>query len=335
MELLFILPLLIGFGLYEFFTSDSGDSGDDQNPDDNGGTDNGGTDNGGTDNGPTATVFSGDTNAEDIEGGADDDVLAGGGNDDTLTGGDADDLMLGEAGEDSMSATQGYDTLLGGAGNDSMVGGRGQDWLIGGAGDDFLLGGEGDDTLSGSSGADTLEGFKGNDLVSGLDIRNENDALAFNLLGTTSAANQIAQGLEDYVSANFDVTETPDILARLDRGLTSADAADKADDELFGGRGDDTLIGDFSDTMTGGRGQDDFEILSDGANEAVTVTDLDTSRDALNITVPAGTNPAAILVNGATPDEGVSVVIAGDVVAILKGLTTADIPAGFIKVTVG
>ena len=330
MELLFILPLLIGFGLYEIFTSDSKDSGDDENPDDNGGNDNGGND-----NGPTATVFSGDANAEDIEGGAEDDVLAGGGNNDTLAGGDADDLLLGEAGNDIMSATQGFDTLLGGGGDDTIYGGRGQDWLIGGAGDDFLLGGEGDDTLSGSTGADTLEGFKGNDLISGLDIRDDADALETNLLSSTTEATEIAQGLEDYVTTNFDISATPDILARLDGGLTSANTADNADDVLFGGRGDDTLLGDFSDTMTGGRGKDDFEILSSGANEAVTVTDLDTSLDSLRITVPTGTNPAAVLVNGATPDAGVSVVIAGDVVAILKGLTTADIPAGFIKVTVG
>lgn len=329
MELLFILPLLIGFGLYEIFTSDSSDSGDDQNPDDNGGNDNGG--NG---NGPTATVFSGDANAEDIEGGADDDVLAGGGNNDTLAGGDADDLLLGEAGNDVMSATQGYDTLLGGGGDDTIYGGRGQDWLIGGAGDDFLLGGEGDDTLSGSTGADTLEGFKGNDLISGLDIRDDADALQTNLLTSASGATQLAQGLEDYVATNFDVSATPDILARLDGGLTSANTTDKADDVLFGGRGDDTLVGDFSDTMTGGRGQDDFAILSDGANEAVTVTDLDTSLDSLNITVPTGTNPAVTLVNGATPEVGVSVVIAGDVVAVLKGLTAANIPTGFINVTV-
>ena len=327
MELLFLLPLLLGFGLYELFTSDSADSNKDPDPDDNGGTD--------TDNGPTATVFSGDENAEDIAGGAEDDVVAGGGNSDTLSGGDADDLLLGEAGNDSMSATQGFDTLLGGAGNDTIYGGRGEDWLIGGTGDDFLLGGEGDDTLSGSSGADTLEGFKGNDLISGLDIRKDADALETNLLASTTEAGQIAQDLEDYVSTNFDTSTTPNILARLENSLTSADPADTADDQLFGGRGDDTLLGDFSDTITGGRGKDAFGILSDGANEAVTVTDLDPSLDALNITVPTGTNPAVTFVDGATPDAGVSVVIAGDVVAILQGLTAANIPTGFIKVTVG
>jgi len=324
-ELLFILPLLLGFGLYELFTSDSADSNEDPNP----------ADNGGTDNGPTATVFSGDENAEEIAGGEGDDVVAGGGNNDTLTGDDADDVLLGEAGNDVMSATQGYDTLLGGGGDDTIFGGRGQDWLIGGAGDDFLLGGEGDDTISGSTGADTLVGFKGNDLISGLDIRNDADALETNLLASTTEAAQIAQDLEDNVVANFDTSATPDILARLSDGLTSANTTDNADDELFGGRGDDTLIGDYSDTLTGGRGKDDFEILSDGANEAVTVTDLDTSLDALNIIVPAGTNPAVSLVNGATPDVGVSVVIAGDVVAVLQGLTAANIPTGFIKVTVG
>lgn len=330
MELLFLLPLLLGFGLFELFTSDRADSNEDPDPDDNDGTGDGGTD-----NGPTATVFSGDENAEEIAGGAEDDVVAGGGNNDTLAGGANDDLLLGEAGDDFMSATQGYDTLLGGGGDDTIYGGRGQDWLIGGAGNDFLLGGEGDDTISGSSGADTLEGFKGNDLLSGLDIRATANALQTNLLSTATEAAEIAQDLDDYVVQNFDLSETPDILARLGAGLTSATITDNADDALFGGRGDDTLIGDFSDTLTGGRGKDNFEILSDGANEAVTVTDLDTSLDALNIIVPAGTNPAVTLVNGATPEVGVSVVIAGDVVAVLQGLTAANIPTGFIKVTVG
>jgi Ca2+-binding RTX toxin-like protein len=319
-ELLLLLPLLVGVGLLELFTSDPSNSSEDPKPDDNG---------------PTATVFSGDQNAEEIEGGGGDDVVAGGGNNDTLSGGDADDLLLGEAGNDIMSATQGYDTLLGGGGDDKIYGGRGQDLLVGGAGNDFLLGGEGADTISGSTGADTLEGFKGNDLISGLDIRKDADALAVNLLASASGAAQISQNLEDYVATNFDISATPDILARLEGGLTSANTADNADDVLFGGRGDDTLLGDFSDTMTGGLGKDEFGILSSGANEAVTVKDLDPSLDALNIIVPAGTNPAVTLVNGATPDAGVSVVIAGDVVAVLKGLTAANIPTGFIKVTVG
>ena len=320
MELLLILPLVVGLGLYEYFTSDSSDSNDDQNQDDNG-----------TDNTPAATVFSGDDNAEDIAGGAKDDVVAGGGNNDTLSGDDADDLLLGEGGNDSMIATQGYDTLLSGGGDDTIYGGRGQDLLIGGGGDDFLLGGEGDDTISGSSGADTLEGFRGNDLISGLDIRNGADALESNLQTNASDAAETAQDLEDYVAANFDISATPDILARLDDGLTSANLADRGDDVLYGGRGDDTLLGDFSDTLSGGRGKDEFDILSDGAGEAVTVTDLDPSLDTLKITVPTGTNPAVSFVDG---PNGVSVVIAGDVVAVLQQLTAADIPKGFVKVTV-
>jgi len=212
------------------------------------------------------------------------------------------------------------------------VGARGYDTLIGGAGDDTLQGGPGNDVLIGSSGADKLEGGAGDDIISGYDLTSDTTALMINTLTNTPAAASAAE--QAYIQAlrdTFGARLTPDMTSRFSAALSSADS-NNADDELFGGRGNDLLLGDFSDTMTGGEGADQFVINSDGPNEVVTITDLNPAEDRLRIFVPVGTNPAVTLINGATPEIGVTVRIAGDDVAQLLGLTAAQIPANFIQV---
>ena len=320
MELLLLLPILAGVALFgmDFSSSAKDDDGD--------------TDTGGSGSQTTTRVTQGTDSAEPIRGHSGRDFVLGGAGFDKLEGGGGDDILVGEAGADSLYGGTGFDLLLGGAGNDLMYGGKGFDTLIGGAGNDTLIGGAGNDLLVGSSGADKLEGGAGDDTISGYDFVPEVSAASINMLLPEPNATAQVQAILDEAADVFGTAASPERLTRLQGDLLSADS-NNADDQLFGGTGNDLLFGDFSDTMTGGEGADRFVITSDGPDEVVTITDLDVAEDTLRIFVPTGTNPAVSFVNGATPEIGVTVVVAGDAVAQLLGLVAADIPAGFIQIS--
>jgi Ca2+-binding RTX toxin-like protein len=320
MELLLLLPILAGLAFVDFDNFLSFKGGIEKDDDEE------------TPEPDARRVMQGTGNAEEMRGDAGLDFMLGGANADKLEGGDNDDILLGEAGADSLYGGVGYDLLLGGAGNDLIYGGNGYDTLIGGAGNDTLNGGAGNDYLVGSSGADKLEGGDGDDIISGYDLVADVTPAIINMLLPEPQASSQVQAILDKASGVFGQSATPELLTRLQDGLLSADS-NNADDQLFGGKGNDLLLGDFSDTMTGGEGADAFVVNSDGANEVVTITDLDVTEDTLRIFVPIGTNPAVSFVNGATPEIGVTVVVAGDAVAQLLGLVAADIPAGFIQIS--
>jgi Ca2+-binding RTX toxin-like protein len=318
LELLLLLPALAGIAFFGFGSSGGG-ADDTPNPNPN------------TSN-PDDTVIEGTSSADALRGSADREFILGGSNADKLEGGGDDDYLLGEAGSDSIFGGVGFDMMLGGAGNDAMFGGRGFDTLIGGAGNDTLQGAEGNDVLAGSSGADKLEGGAGADVISGYDLSPGTTPSRLSLAVPASLSNASLQAGVDEAETVFGTAATADLISRLRAGLSSADASD-ADDQLFGGRGNDTIYADFSDTITGGQGADQLIVNSNGANEVVTITDLNPAEDTLRIFVPVGTNPAITFVNGATPEIGVTVNVAGDAVARLVGLTAAQIPAGFIQIT--
>jgi Ca2+-binding RTX toxin-like protein len=326
MELLFILPLLLGFAVFGVF--DGGD--------DSGNQTNNQTDSVNPDDQDIVAVGNSSSNALTCANG--DDFVLGGGGSDSIKGASGYDLLLGEAGADTLLGDNGFDTLLGGSGNDLMYGGNGDDLMVGGSGDDYLIGGEGDDTLLGSSGADKLQGEQGNDLVISADnldsvsvILKKYDLESF--LSDESAELQTVLNARYDGDAVFEAPRTPSLLTRVDNALND-NAGGSADDEVFAGFGNDTIIADGSDSITGGAGSDAFEILSGGAGKAVLVRDFLPGTDKINVYVPFGTNPAISFVNGATLDDGVSVIVAGDVVAVLKGLVAANVTAGSIVVTV-
>ncbi len=77
--------------------------------------------------------------ADDIDGGAGDDVIFGQGGDDEIRGGAGNDAIYGGAGNDTLSGDAGADTIRGGAGNDRISVGAG-DKAYGEAGSDrFIL----------------------------------------------------------------------------------------------------------------------------------------------------------------------------------------------------
>jgi Ca2+-binding RTX toxin-like protein len=330
MEILFIMPILIGLAIYSLFDSGSSDSGSNVPNNDDTPT-------------PTPTdtdlVFVGTTGADTLSGGTGRDFILGGSGTDKIEGNKDYDLLLGEGGTDFIFGGRGYDTIFGGAGADSLSGLDGEDYLIGGSGDDVVYGGEGSDALIGSNGSDRLVGDNGDDFISGYDISSDTTALQVNMGGGTVQETEAAlTDLELAISARFsdDVTGTNSISTLIDRVKSALNekSSNLGDDSLFGGRGDDTILADYSDTIVSGSGNDVLTVQSDGANQAVVVIDFIPGLDKLNIFVPASTtNTAYSLVNGTTPPDEVSVVVAGDVVAVLKGLTAADIRTGSIVVT--
>ena len=134
-----------------------------------------------------------------------------------------DGTVLGMDGSESELA---LDSLTGrGGGNDTITGSRASD---------TIYGQEGDDTIYGGSGHDTLYGGTGDDLLVG-DDKPEN-------LAADTVADIKALGTDAALDAFIDSVENPD-----------ADG----NDQLFGGVGNDVLLGmGGDDYLDGGAGED-------------------------------------------------------------------------------
>ncbi|MGA2498982.1 MAG: calcium-binding protein [Tepidisphaeraceae bacterium] len=149
---------------------------------------------------------------------AGDDTIRGSSRNDTLIGGDGNDLILGGSGDDILVGLRGSDTLRGGDGNDSLFGGEGSDRLDGGPGGDFCVGGKGNDFVGGGAGNDILS---------------ENNDYWLNVLGSVV-------GRVGHIDT---------------RSLTiSADAVDRV--VSIPPSPQDRVLGDGSDTLSGGSGID-------------------------------------------------------------------------------
>lgn len=136
--------------------------------------------------------ITGDTVANMLDGGANDDVISGGDGADTLYGGSGDDDLSGDAGDDILVGGAGADTLDGGAGTDTAdysgsasgvnvtinasgnTGGdaagdvlTGIENLIGSGNADTLVGDEASNVIDGRAGGDSIEGGYGDDTIDG------------------------------------------------------------------------------------------------------------------------------------------------------------------------
>ena len=182
----------------------------------------------------------------------------------TLTPGSTlgDDIIAGTIGSDSIEGWDGNDLLYGLESSDSLFGGEGSDVLEGGDGNDFLQGDEGDDSLYGGAGDDTLYGGSGNDEF------------------TTDLGDDSYIG-DDGIDTLVLVDVTRPVF--IDLSVGRASGADIGNDTLsgieniWGGDGADTLIGDSgdnllaggksADSMSGGDGDDIY--LVDNAGDTV------------------------------------------------------------------
>jgi len=184
------------------------------------------------------------------------------------------DTIPGTAGADSIDALGGNDAVYGGDGNDTVMGGAGADYLEGGEGDDFLdLGTEGsqahgqggNDTLLGGAAAELFFGGVGADEIRAGDGR---DTL-------------YGEGDDDRLQGGAG----DDILT----GGTGNDTLDggTGNDNLEGGDGDDRLID--GESMSGGAGNDTFELSVFPVTGEVTIHDLD---GANALVLPQGITPS-------------------------------------------
>ncbi|KAJ8908612.1 hypothetical protein NDN08_005317 [Rhodosorus marinus] len=192
-----------------------------------------------------------------IIGGDGADYLNGGDGDDFIRGGPGSDLILGSAGSDNLKGGSGIDRLVGGEGDDYIGdsskdseakrgpgqplvpdnfahGGNGDDTIVMGDGDDFLEGGAGNDTLSGGDGDDVIVGRGGKDTLRGGD----GDDIVHADLGSSLILAYAGDG--------------GDIFA----GYPGPDDNSyyHVPDKVYGGNGNDSLIGDNMDLLDGGEG---------------------------------------------------------------------------------
>ncbi len=185
----------------------------------------------------------------------DDTLIGGDGTNDTLRGSSGHDTLRGgnetSIGEGNETVGRANDVLDGGANDDKIFGGNGLDHLDGEGGNDVLDGGDATDILDGGLGTDFIDGGAGDPVGSqGADTveYKRNTRVRVDLRRTNPSQGSIAEN---------------DTIRRVEN--------------IRGGTGDDTLIGDgANNTIDGGAGND--ELLGDG-NVDVLIGDV--GRDTL------------------------------------------------------
>ena len=141
--------------------------------------------------------------------------------DDVLTGNEGRNGFWGGAGDDVASGAGGVDYAAGEEGADALTGAAGDDVLDGGSGDDVLDGGGDADRLTGGAGDDDFDGGLGRDRVTFGDARGVEARLADGL-----ATFRDGSGSEKLVAI----------------------------EDLYGGSGDDILVGDDGPNVISGEG---------------------------------------------------------------------------------
>jgi Ca2+-binding RTX toxin-like protein len=266
----------------------------------------------------------GGAGADNFTGTALSNVLTGGGGNDTLNGGAGDDTYVFDVdlilGSDTVTDPGGIDTLdfssttgvnlnvnltvaaaqvvatnltltLGASVVENVTGGDGNDTITGNGSDNVLIGNRGVDILNGNNGADTLNGGDGNDTLNG---GADNDTYVFNA--------GIAQGADSLTDSGgidtLDLSATAAFSVSVNLGLTTAQvvrtgtltitlSSATAFENVIGGSGNDTLIGNTSaNVFTGGAGSD--IITGVGAGDTLSET-RDANFVLADTSVSAGT----------------------------------------------
>ena len=294
-------------------------------------------------------ALSDDGERYDASGAAQDLNVIGGEGDDDITTGSGDDVVAGEGGDDAIVTGPGDDRLLGGGGDDLLNGGEGADVIDGGAGADTISAGAGDDRVfAGEDGDDVIPGA-GDDVV---DLGAGDDLVAaLGTLGGSGGDDVIRGGAGDDDIADDAGANTLFGGAGDDRIDLRDEEAEATGDVGDGGDGDDVLIGDRGDRLTGGDGEDAFSLYAAAPDlvppeepdtpadpdaepapgnprDVMVVADFAPGTDGLEIVLPAGADPDAPIsfVETARGDaEGLDVLLGDAPLVFLEGLAAGEI----------
>ena len=203
----------------------------------------------------------------------------------------------------------GDDVLDGLGGNDALIGDLGNDTLRGGLGDDVLDGNEGDDLLDGGAGGDTLRGGFGDDrylVDSALDVVVELAAEGDDSVSTTLATYTLGDFLENLAyggSAGF--TGSGNAQANRISGGAGADLLDGGAgiDFLSGGLGNDTYVVDQAlDVVSELAGQGIDLVRTDLASYTLFANVENLTFTGAGMFVGVGNALANVIVGGADGD---------------------------------
>ena len=217
--------------------------------------------------------------------------LTGGDDDKEEEDGDTDfnREVFGET-DDTTSGTDIVDYLFLNGGDDVASGGEGDDRIFFGAGQDSTV------TLE-EDGSFETDGMEGDDLIRGGDGRD--------ILVDTLGSNTI------YGDVGYDRINVVDDASSPDTG-----------DEVFGGFGDDVIFLDAGDTATGGGDEDRFQILSDGSDDPVTITDFEEGDTFLIRHPEEGVIVQERITSELSADGAdTNILLDGETVAVLAGVT--------------
>lgn len=240
-------------------------------------------------------------------------------------GSDEDSLSYSEQDEEGNSTLIGWDdadSIVGGNQNDIIVGLGGDDTLIGGASNDRIHDGEGNDILRGYAGDDTLSGSESILSTEGATAVAGDDQLyggvGNDLLVSTLGHDSLYGGSGDDTVDGWSTVDSP-----VDSAL------------LVGGTGSDLIIGGPGDTLWGGNvdspdtGVDRFAVVMDNSDAgAALIKDLDPDLERLFLFLPVASgetaDPDKLVATTRDTSAGLEVVVDGEVIVVVEGVTVAD-----------
>lgn len=197
--------------------------------------------------------------------------VRGGGGDDTLRLSGNGYKVYGDEGSDLIEIGDACNVAVYGGAGDTIIGGTGSNVYVQIEENAVFQGGVGDDYVYSKSSASTDLG-NGDDVFVGVN----------NTVGaqTDSISNLVFGGAgNDYLVGDLDEFHLWWAHAN-DQGYVSLDR-----DILYGGSGDDTIVGSHSDSLVGGDGADCFELVLNSGIEAdsAVISDFDLKSDRIEI----------------------------------------------------
>lgn len=255
-------------------------------------------------------IFSTAVSNDNLTGSNGQDDLFGGLGNDTVAGGLGNDRLFGEQGNDILYGNDGNDQLYGGAGNDQLFGGTGNDYLYGGDGNDLIDGGPGSDVMTGGAGNDTFvvsaepgppNSSVTQDTITDFNVTQDKldvSSLGISDFGAIEAISSVIN-FSNYLALVYTIngnqshlllnTILPGDLNASDFLFSTVTANEKIigtvpGSDLFGGLGNDTLIGTTNgggniapDRLFGGGGND----VLYGYNPISATSNVNNSNDLL------------------------------------------------------